>query len=88
MFEYKNTRFHLVARTRDYKDVVLFDFNEEYNFSYYMSQVDPEIYQSASILECKNGLPPINRMSREFRDNTPYFKKYKKRELKKGSEEK
>ena len=83
MTEFKNTRFHLVARTRDNKDVVLFEFNEDYNFYYYMSQVDPEIYKEAMILECYNGMYPINRMSVEFPNNTPYFEKYKKKELKK-----
>ena len=79
----RRIRFHLIARTRDNKDIVLFEFNEDYNFYYYMSQVDPEIYKEAMILECYNGMYPINRMSKEFGDNTPYFEKYKKKELKK-----
>lgn len=83
MTEFKNTRFHLVARTKENKDIVLFEFNEDYNFYYYMSQVDPNIYQSAMILEFNLSDYPINRMSVEFPDNTPYFKKYKRKELKK-----
>ena len=84
MTEFKNTRFHLVARTKENKDEVLFEFNEDFNFYFYMSQVDPEIYKEAMILECYNGMYPINRMSVEFPDNTPYFKKYKRKELKKN----
>ena len=80
MTEFKNTRFHLVARTRENKDVVLFEFNEDFNFYFYMSQVDPEIYKEAMILECLGYDYPINRMSCEFPDNAPYFKR---KELKK-----
>ena len=42
-----------------------------------------EEYKSAIILECLGYDYPINRMSCEFPDNTPYFEKYKKKELKK-----
>lgn len=79
MTEYKNTRFHLIARTKENKDVVLFEFNEDYNFYYYMSQVDPEIYKEAMILECYNGMYPINIMSCEFQDHTPYFEKVRRK---------
>lgn len=76
-----NKRFHLVARRRDNnQDVVLFEFDEEYNFYYYIGMVDKEEYKSAIILECLGYDYPINRMSVEFPDNTPYFKR---KELKK-----
>lgn len=70
-----NKRFHLVARRKDNnQDEILFEFNEDYNFYYYMGMVDKEEYKSAIILECLGYDYPINRMSCEFPDNTPYFK--------------
>ncbi|MBQ3298617.1 MAG: hypothetical protein IJA94_06605 [Bacilli bacterium] len=79
MQQFNNKRFHLIARTKENQDVVLFEFDEDFNFYYYMSQVDSDIYKEAMILECYNGMYPINRMSVEFPDNTPYFEKAKKK---------
>ena len=77
-------RFHLVARRRDdNKDELLFEFNEEYQFHYYMSEVDKVKYKDADIIEKLGYDYPISRMPCEFRDNTPYFEKYKKLERKK-----
>ena len=76
-----NKRFHLIARRRDNnQDELLFEFNEEFQFYYYMSEVDKEKYKEAMILECLGYDYPINRMSCEFPDNAPYFKR---KELKK-----
>lgn len=70
----REKRFHLIARNRNNQDEVLFEFNEEYNFYYYMGMVDKEKYKSAIILECLGYDYPVNRMSCEFPDNKPYFK--------------
>jgi len=79
-----NKRFHLIARRRDNnQDEILFEFNEEFQFHYYMSEVDKEKYKDADIIEKLGNQYPISRMPCEFKDNTPYFEKYKKRELKK-----
>ena len=75
-------RFHLIARTKDNKDELLYEFNEDFNLNYYMSLVDKDYYKSAVILDYSTQYPTCP-MNREFRDNTPYFEKYKKLERKK-----
>jgi len=50
--------------------------------NYYMGLVDKTIYKSAVILDYSTQYPTCP-MNREFRDNTPYFEKYKKLERKK-----
>ena len=77
-------RYHLIARTRDNKDELLYEFNEDFNMNYYMGLVDKEYYKSAVILDYSTYYPTCA-MSCEFPDNTPYFEKYKKRELKKNN---
>jgi hypothetical protein len=76
-------RYKLIARDKENKDEVLFEFNEDFDMNYYMGLVDKTIYKSAVILDYSTQYPTCP-MSREFRDNTPYFEKYKKRELKKN----
>ncbi len=76
-------RYKLIARDKENKDEVLFEFNEDFNMNYYMGLVDKTIYKSAVILDYSTQYPTCP-MSCEFRDNTPYFEKYKKRELKKN----
>ena len=80
----KNKRFHLVARRRDdNQDEILFEFNEEYQFHYYMDEVDKEKYKDADIIERLGNQYPISRMPCEFPDHTPYFKKLEKSKNKK-----
>ena len=76
-------RFHLVAKTKENQERLLKEFDDERQFHYYMGKVNKEEYKEAMILECLGNQYPINRMSVEFPDNTPYFEKYKKKELKK-----
>ena len=80
-FDYTK-RFHLVARTKDNKDELLYEFNEDFNLNYYMGLVDKDYYKSAVILDYSTQYPTCP-MNSEFPDNTPYFEKYKKKELKK-----
>ena len=75
-------RYHLIARTKDNKDELLYEFNEDFNLNYYMSLVDKDYYKSAVILDYSTSYPRCA-MSCEFPDNTPYFEKYKRKELKK-----
>ena len=76
-----NKRFHLVARRRDNnQDELLFEFNEDYQFHYYMGEVDKEKYKEAIILERLGYDYPINRMSCEFKDYRPYTRKLVKHE--------
>ena len=75
-----NKRFHLVARKRDNnQDELLFEFNEEYQFHYYMGEVDKEKYKEADIIERLGYDYPISRMPCEFNDYRPYFEIHKKR---------
>jgi hypothetical protein len=75
-------RYKLIARDKENKDEVLYEFNEDFNLNYYMSLVDKDYYKSAVILDYSNYYPTCA-MSCEFRDNTPYFDKVKKLERKK-----
>ena len=76
-----NKRFHLIARRRDNnQDELLFEFNEEFQFHYYMGKVDKEKYKEADIIERLGYDYPISRMPCEFKDNRTYFEKYKKLE--------
>lgn len=77
-------RYHLIARTKDNEDELLYEFNEDFNLNYYMSLVDKEYYKSAVILDYSTYYPTCA-MSCEFRDNTPYFKR---KELKKNDKRK
>ena len=70
-------RFHLIAITKDNKEVVLYKFNEDFNMNYYMGLVDKTIYKSAVILDYSTQYPTCP-MSIEFKDNTPYFETHKK----------
>ena len=73
-------RFHLVARRRDNnQDELLFEFNEEYQFHYYMGEVDKEKYKDADIIERLGYDYPISRMPCEFKDHTPYFEKVRRK---------
>lgn len=38
-------RYKLIARDKENKDEVLFEFNEDFNLHYYMSLVDKTIYK-------------------------------------------
>ena len=75
-FDYTK-RFHLVARTKDNKDELLYEFNEDFNLNYYMGLVDKDYYKSAVILDYSTQYPTCT-MSCEFKDKTPYIKKLTK----------
>ena len=77
----RRMRFHLIAITKDNKEVVLYKFNEDFNMNYYMDLVDKTIYKSAVILDYSTQYPTCP-MSREFPDYTPYFENHKKLERK------
>ncbi len=78
-------RFHLVARKReDNQDELLYEFDDERQFHYYMGLVDKIKYKDADIIEKLGYDYPISRMPCEFKDNTPYFEKVKKLEKKKS----
>ena len=64
----RRMRFHLIARTKDNKNVLLYEFNEDFNMNYYMGLVDKDYYKSAVILDYSTPYPTCP-MSREFRDN-------------------
>lgn len=72
-------RFHLVARTKENQERLLKEFDDERQFHYYMGEVNKQEYKEAMILECLGIQYPINRMSCEFPDHTPYFKKLERR---------
>lgn len=77
-FDYTK-RFHLVARTWDNQERLLKEFDDERQFHYYMGEVNKEEYKEAMILECLGNQYPINRMSCEFQDYTPYFEKVRRK---------
>ena len=77
----RRMRFHLIARNKDNKDILLYEFNEDFNINYYMGLVDKTIYKSVVILDYSTKYPTCP-MSIEFPDYTPYFEKYKKLERK------
>ena len=77
-FDYTK-RFHLLARTWDNQERLLKEFDDERQFHYYMGEVNKNEYKEAMILECLGNQYPINRMSCEFQDHTPYFEKVRRK---------
>lgn len=77
-FDYTK-KFHLLARTWDNQERLLKEFDDERQFHYYMGEVNKEEYKEAMILECLGNQYPINRMSCEFQDHTPYFEKVRRK---------
>ena len=81
----RRMRFHLIARNKENKDILLYEFNEDFNMNYYMGLVDKTIYKSVAILDYSTPYPTCP-MSIEFPDYTPYFETHKKLERKRKNE--
>ena len=82
----RRMRFHLIARNKENKDILLYEFNEDFNLYFYMSMVDKKEYKEAMIIEFDKDGVPHNKMSCEFPDYTPYFQNHKKLERKRRNE--
>ena len=76
----RNIKFHLIARTYENIDVLLYEFNDDRQFYFYMDQVDKDKYKSAMILERLGYDYPTNVMYAEFERSLKHIKEVKKLE--------